>query len=60
MVRSGNRSEKIRTYNFKENRLTDHRIGQNLYKLDRILQGDLDELVGLLASADRAAQLNGG
>jgi peptide chain release factor 1 len=60
MVRSGNRSEKIRTYNFKENRLSDHRIGQNLYKLDRILQGDLDELVGLLASADRAAQLNGG
>src|SRR5207237_2432815 len=45
MVRSGNRSEKIRTYNFKENRVTDHRINVTLYKLDRILSGELDELI---------------
>src|SRR2546430_10783406 len=59
MVGSGNRSEKIRTYNFKENRVTDHRINATLYKLDRILQGDLDELVTLLAAAEREAQLDG-
>jgi peptide chain release factor 1 len=59
MVRSGNRSEKIRTYNFKENRVTDHRINVTLYKLDRILAGDLDELVTLLAAAEREAQLDG-
>ncbi|HLQ61316.1 MAG TPA: peptide chain release factor 1 [Candidatus Acidoferrales bacterium] len=60
MVRGGNRSEKIRTYNFKENRVTDHRIGLTLHKLDRVLQGDLDELIAGLAAAERAAQLNGG
>jgi peptide chain release factor 1 len=59
MVRTGARSEKIRTYNFKENRVTDHRIGATLYKLDRILQGELDELVGLLVAAERAEQLAG-
>jgi peptide chain release factor 1 len=58
MVRGGNRSEKIRTYNFKENRVTDHRINVTLYKLDRILSGDLDELITLLAAAEREAQLN--
>src|SRR5438874_7042908 len=58
MVRSGNRSEKIRTYNFKENRVTDHRINLTLYKLDRILSGELDELVTQLAAAEREAQLN--
>ena len=58
MVRSGNRSEKIRTYNFKENRVTDHRINVTLYKLDRILSGELDELITLLAAAEREAQLN--
>ena len=58
MVRSGNRSEKIRTYNFKENRVTDHRINVTLYKLDRILGGELDELITLLAAAEREAQLN--
>ena len=60
MVRSGNRSEKIRTYNFKENRVTDHRINLTLHKLDRVMQGDLDDLVSALIAADRAAQLNGG
>jgi peptide chain release factor 1 len=58
MVRSGNRSEKIRTYNFKENRVTDHRINVTLYKLDRILSGELDDLITLLAAAEREAQLN--
>ena len=58
MVRSGNRSEKIRTYNFKENRVTDHRINVTLYKLDRILSGELDELITLLAAAEREAQIN--
>ena len=59
MVRGGNRSEKIRTYNFKENRVTDHRIIVTLYKLDRILAGELDELITLLAAAEREQQLDG-
>ncbi|HXM53791.1 MAG TPA: peptide chain release factor 1 [Candidatus Dormibacteraeota bacterium] len=58
MVRSGSRSEKIRTYNFKENRVTDHRINATLYKLDRILSGGLDELITLLAAAERESQLS--
>src|SRR5207248_603802 len=60
MVRSGNRSEKIRTYHFKDNRVTDHRINLTLHKLDRVMQGDLDDLVNALIAAERAAQLNGG
>ena len=60
MVRTGNRSEKIRTYNFKENRVTDHRIDLTLYKLDRVMQGELDEIVDSLIAADRAQQLGGG
>jgi peptide chain release factor 1 len=60
MVRTGNRSEKIRTYNFKENRVTDHRINLTLHKLDRVVAGDLDDLVNALVAAERAAQLNGG
>jgi peptide chain release factor 1 len=59
MVRGGNRSEKVRTYNFKENRVTDHRINATLYRLDRVLGGELDELTTLLAAAEREAQLNG-
>ena len=51
-VGSGERSEKIRTYNFPQNRVTDHRISLSLHTLDRILQGDLDELVETLAAAD--------
>src|SRR5206468_2806742 len=54
MVRSGNRSEKIRTYNFKENRVTDHRISLTLHKLDRVMAGDLDELVSAAVAAYRA------
>ncbi len=56
-VGSGGRSEKIRTYNFKENRVTDHRINLTLYKLDRILMGDLDELVDALVADERIRQL---
>jgi peptide chain release factor 1 len=59
MVGSGNRSEKIRTYNFKENRVTDHRIKLTVHKLDQVMAGDLDELVSALINADRAARLNG-
>ena len=58
-VGGGGRSEKIRTYNFKENRVSDHRIGLTLYKLDRILAGDLDEVVGALAEAERQEGLAG-
>ena len=57
MVGTGGRSEKIRTYNFKENRVTDHRIKLTLHKLDQVMQGDLDELVSALIAADRAQQL---
>ena len=58
-VGGGGRSEKIRTYNFKENRVTDHRVGITVHKLDQVLQGDLDQLVEALVEADRAAQLAG-
>ena len=53
----GGRSEKIRTYNFKENRVTDHRIGLTLYKLDRILSGEINEVIDALAENERAIQL---
>ena len=56
-VKSGGRSEKIRTYNYKESRVTDHRIGLTLYKLDRVLAGELDAVVEPLRLAERAAQL---
>lgn len=55
----GGRSEKIRTYNYKENRVTDHRIGFTLYKLDRVLAGDLDEIIDALARHDREQALAG-
>ena len=58
MVRSGERSEKIRTYNFKENRVTDHRIEVTLYRLEGILDGDLDEFVDGLRAADASAALD--
>jgi peptide chain release factor 1 len=53
----GGRSEKVRTYNFKENRLTDHRIGLTLYKLDKILGGELDDVIDALVADERATQL---
>jgi peptide chain release factor 1 len=56
-VGSGDRSERIRTYNFPQGRMTDHRIGLTLYRLDQILQGDLDEIIDALQSDDQAARL---
>ena len=56
-VGSGDRSERIRTYNFPQGRLTDHRIGLTLYKLDQVMQGDLDEVIEALTTADQAARL---
>ncbi|WP_340108525.1 peptide chain release factor 1 [Pikeienuella sp. HZG-20] len=56
-VGSGDRSERIRTYNFPQGRVTDHRIGLTLYRLDQVLQGDLDEIVEALSAADEAARL---
>jgi peptide chain release factor 1 len=56
-VGSGDRSERIRTYNFPQGRLTDHRIGLTLYRLDQVMQGDLDEVLAALAAADEAARL---
>ena len=56
-VGSGDRSERIRTYNFPQGRLTDHRIGLTLYKLDQVMQGDLDEVIEALTAADQAARL---
>jgi len=59
MVKSGDRSEKIRTYNFPQNRVTDHRIGVTLYKLAEIIDGRLDELLEQLKVAERAEKLKG-
>ncbi len=56
-VGSGDRSERIRTYNFPQGRLTDHRIGLTLYRLDQIMQGDLDEIIDALTSEHQAALL---
>ncbi|NSX55446.1 peptide chain release factor 1 [Parasulfitobacter algicola] len=53
-VGSGDRSERIRTYNFPQGRMTDHRINLTLYKLDQIMQGDLDDIVDALTSEDQA------
>ena len=57
-VGSGDRSERIRTYNFPQGRVTDHRINLTLHKLDRILNGDeLDEVINVLIAEDQAARL---
>jgi peptide chain release factor 1 len=56
-VGGGGRSEKIRTYNFKENRLTDHRIGLTIYRLDKVLAGELDEVSDALVTDERARRL---
>jgi peptide chain release factor 1 len=57
MVGTGDRSEKIRTYNFPQSRVTDHRIGFTLHRLDEILDGDLNEIIEAVSNADRAAKL---
>ncbi len=57
-VGGGGRSEKIRTYNFKENRVTDHRIGFTIYRLADVLAGDLDDVVAALVADERARQLS--
>ncbi|MEX2297288.1 MAG: peptide chain release factor 1, partial [Dongiaceae bacterium] len=55
----GDRSERIRTYNFPQGRVTDHRIGLTLYKLDQVLRGEaLDELVDALTAEDQATRLS--
>ena len=56
-VGSGDRSERIRTYNFPQGRVTDHRINLTLYKLDAVMAGDLDELIDALTTADQAERL---
>jgi peptide chain release factor 1 len=58
-VGSGERSEKIRTYNFPQNRVTDHRIGMTVYNLPAVLNGDLDEFIDELATRDQAEKLGG-
>ena len=56
-VGTGDRSERIRTYNYPQGRVTDHRIGLTLYKLEEILNGSLDEVIDALVAADRAEKL---
>ncbi|MDN5345501.1 MAG: peptide chain release factor 1, partial [Clostridia bacterium] len=56
-VGSGDRSERIRTYNFPQNRVTDHRIGLTLHHLDVVLDGDLDEIIDALVTSDQAERL---
>ncbi len=58
-VGSGDRSGRIRTYNFPQGRLTDHRINLTLYRLDQVMNGDLDEIIDALAAADQAERLKG-
>ncbi len=56
-IGSGGREEKIRTYNFPQNRITDHRVGLTLYNLDRVMEGDLNEMINTLQAADVAERL---
>ena len=57
MRHSGDRSEKIRTYNYPQSRVTDHRINFDSYRLRAILEGELDEIIDALSDADQAKQL---
>jgi peptide chain release factor 1 len=57
MVGSGDRSEKIRTYNFPQSRITDHRVNLTLHQVDRVLDGDLDQLIDALATKARSEAL---
>ena len=58
-VGSGDRSEKIRTYNYPQGRITDHRIGMSIFQFENFLNGDIDELIDSLIAADRAERLKG-
>ena len=58
-VGSGDRSEKIRTYNYPQGRITDHRIGMSIFQMENFLNGDIDEMVDNLIAADRAERLKG-
>ncbi|HHU86904.1 MAG: peptide chain release factor 1 [Pelotomaculaceae bacterium] len=57
MVGTGDRSERIRTYNFPQNRVSDHRVGLTLHRLDAVLEGDLDEIIDTLVTTDQAERL---
>jgi len=56
-VGTGDRSEKIRTYNFPQSRVTDHRVGVSLYKIDAVMDGDIDEFIDALTAHDNAERL---
>ena len=56
-VGTGMRNERIRTYNFPQGRVTEHRVGLTLYKIDSVMDGDLDEIIDALATADQAEKL---
>ena len=56
-VGTGMRNERIRTYNFPQGRVTDHRIGLTLYKIDAVMDGGIDEIINALATADQAEKL---
>ena len=58
-VGTGDRSERIRTYNYPQGRVTDHRIGLTLYKLEQILDGDMDDIIDALITEDQARKLAG-
>ena len=58
-IGTGDRSEKIRTYNYPQNRVTDHRIGYSTMHLDRIMDGDLEEVIDALIAEDQRRKLNG-
>ena len=58
-VGTGDRSEKIRTYNYPQGRITDHRIGLSIYQMEDFLNGDMDEMIDSLIATDRAEKLKG-
>ena len=58
-IGTGDRSEKIRTYNYPQNRVTDHRIGFTLMQLDRVMEGDIDPIIEALINEDQKRQLEG-
>jgi peptide chain release factor 1 len=57
-VRTVDRSQRVRTYNYPENRISDHRVGFKAYNLDQVLDGDLDAVIGALVDADRADKMS--